>query len=659
MQSVTADVNIAERVVFILLLLLAAFLRLYRLSEVPPGIHNDEIVNTQIADQLRTGKPFSIFYEAGEGREGLYYPLLVASRALTAQVPHWYRLPSVGCSLLTILLVYQLSRRWFGPWAALVTTGGLAVAFWPVHLGREALRAVTLSPLAAGMALALWRGLEQPTPNKRSVQWFLLAGFLLGLAQYTYLAAHILPLFILLFIVYLAFFHRAHLCLHWRGLALLLITSALIAAPLALHVGNHWEQQERITRLDEPLRALLTGDPRLVLSSTVVTLGMFVWQGDPQSHYNLPGRPVFEPLGGLLFIGGVLIALLNMRHPASAFCLFWTMTGLLPTMLTQPTPHFVRAIGDLVTVFVFPGLAISKVEQKLGTKGRGVLAIALGFLLIANVGLTFRDYFHRWPSLNEVRSFHHASLAEMAYYLDHASDVTPVAACTPFLNEQHFFWRTDRQALPYLLNRRDLEIRWYNCLEAQLFPQDGREARYLFGNELNFASFVPPAWIEQTQTIASFHDSRLLRLDVAERLNPWLAKLSHPDASSLTFGKTMTFLGYQMEPDTPVAGGTVEVLTAWQVLAKPPNDLVIFLHLSDDAGELVAQADAFTALTDTLRPEDVFVQRHIIELAPETSPGEYQLSTGLYLRDGKRLPCEPSLDNALILKMIEISAIND
>jgi hypothetical protein len=654
-SAYTTNVTIAERVVFILLLMLAAFLRLHRLSEVPPGIHDDEVINAQIADRLRAGMPFSVFYEAGEGREGLYYPLLIASRTLTARVPYWYRLPSVGCSLLTILLIHYLSRRWFGPWAALVATGGLAVAFWPVLMGREALRVVTFPPLAAGMALALWRGLEQPTHGKRAVWWFVLAGLLLGLAQYTYLAARALPLFILLFVAYLASFHRAYLRLHWRGLVLLLAVGALVAAPLALYLGNQWEQQERIACLNEPLRALLTGDPRPVFSSTMATLGMFVWQGDPQSHYNLPGRPVFEPLGGLLFLGGVLIALFNLRRPANAFCLLWTVTMLTPTMLTQPAPHFVRTAGALVTVFIFPGLVVCAVKRRLGTKGKFGLAVALGFLLIANAGLTFRDYFHRWPDLNDVHAFRHAGLAEMARYLDGTSDATPVAACTPFLNERHFFWRTDRQALPYLLNRRDLDVGWYNCLGTQLFPRGGREARYLFGTDLDFAPFVPPAWTGQAQTVATFRDGRLLRLDVTERLNLWLPGLSCPDAPAPTFGGVMTFLGYQMEPDAPVAGGTVEVLTAWRVLAKPPGDLVIFLHLSDNDGKLVAQGDALTALADTLRPEDVFVQRHVIELAPEIPLGEYQLATGLYLRDGERLPIESGLDDVLILRMVEVS----
>jgi len=571
-------------------------------------------------------------------------------------VPYWYRLPPVVCSLLTILFVYRLSRHWFGPCTALVAAGGLTVAFWPVHLGREALRVVTFPPLATGMALALWRGLERPARGKRATRWFALAGLLIGLAQYTYLGAHALPLFVVLFVAYLILFHRARFCLHWRGLMLFLAVGALIAAPLAIHIGMHWEQQERITHLSEPLHALLTGDLRPVLSSSAATLGMFIWQGDPQPHYNLPGRPVFEPAGGILFLGGVLIALFNLRHPASAFCLLWTLTTLGPGMLTQPAPHFVRTAGALVTTFVFPGLAVRWVEKRLRSKGKTGLVVVLILLAIANLGLTFRDYFHRWPDLDDVRSFHHAGLAEVSRYLDRVPETTPVAACTSFLNEQHFFWRTGRQALPYLLNRRDLDIGWYNCRETQLFPRGGRAGRYLFGVGWDFAPFVPPEWTGQAQTVVTFPDDRdrLVRLEVADELESWLAQLACPSGTSLTFGETMTFLGYQVEPDTLTPGGTLGALTVWQVLATPPNDLAIFLHLLDGDGNLVAQGDALTALSDTFHPEDVFVQRHILALAPDVPLGNYWLATGLYVRGGERLPLDSGESDALALGTVEI-----
>jgi len=667
----------AEKLALIFLLIVAAFLRLYWLSDVPPGIHDDEVINAQIVDRVRMGAPCAIFYTAGEGREGLYHLLLIASRTLTARVPHWYRLPSVGCSMLTVFLVQRLSRRWFGPWAALVAMGGLSVGFWSVFLGREALRVVTLPPIAAGLLLAFWRGLERPVGDRRAIAWFALAGVLLGLSQYTYLAARVLPLFVVLFAVYLACFHRARWRAHWRGLVLMLVLGALIAAPLAAYLEMHWGEQERIGRLGEPLQALLAGDPRPVLHSTAATLGMFVWRGDPQPHYNVPGRPVFGPAGGTLFVIGVAIMLFGLRRPASACCLIWTVVLLLPGMLTQPAPHFVRTAGTLVTAFVFPGVAVQWMRERLRhlpTYARGwrvrqnapvLLAAALVALLGVNSGLTFRDYFHRWAALDDVRNYRHADLADASRYLDQEEDVTPVAVCTPFLNEGHFFWRSDRQALPYLLNRRDLDIGWYNCQDAQLFPRGGQAARYLFGDDAGFAPFVPIEWNGQARFVAAPGNSRLLRAEVVDQLEAYLDQLTPaasgalPAASPQTFGGTMAFLGYRVETTTPVPAGDLEILTAWRVLATPPYDLAIFVHLLDDAGDLVGQGDALSALSDTFHPGDVFVQRHIIALPEGLLPGDYRLLAGLYVRGGERLPLDAGEGDSLTLGAVEVHDAGD
>ncbi len=667
-----------EWVILILLLGLAVFLRLYRLSDVPPGIHDDEIINAEITDRLLSGEPIAPFYEAGTGkRETLFFFLLAASRLSVSPLlgnPYWLRLPSVLCSLLTMYLVYRLARRWFGPWAALVAAGGFAISFWPVYLGREALRSCTVPLVGGGMTLALWRGLNQSDRGARG--WFALAGLLLGLTQYTYPAARVLPLFVALFIAYLAIFHRDRLSTHRWGLTLCVAIGAIVAAPALVYIATHWGEQHRIMTLKGPLEAFLTGNPRPVISSTVKTLGMFVWRGDPQPHYNLPGRPVFGPVSGILFLAGVLIALLDLRHPASAFCLLWTMTALVPGMLTQPAPHFSRTAGALLTTFIFPGIAVRWLVDRLNEvtdnsqlSAAHLIGAALVILLSVNAGLTFRDYFLRWTELKEVRAFHHAGLAEMARYLDHSpeaiADTTPIAACTPFLNEAHFFWRTDRQALRYLLNRRDLQIGWYSCLEAQLFPRGGEESRYLFGGEWDFASFTPPELTGQAQTIAEFRGGRLARLDAAQAgeygLENWLAQMSRPEVPSPTtsFGEMMTFRGYRIAPDAPVPGAELEVLTAWEVDSVPPQNLSIFLHLFDSDGTLLTQGDALAALSDTLHPGDVFVQRHKLALPPDMPPGEYSLKTGLYVRDGARIPLASSADDALILETVKIGDDNN
>lgn len=640
-----------------LLALVALTMRVVQLDRVPPGIHDDEVINAQLADRLRTSGGWRIFYPVGEGREGLYYPLLVLGRFLTARVPYWYRLPSVACSLATLLLVHRLVRRRFGCWAAVVALGEMAVTLWPVHLGRVALRAVTFPLVAAGMALALWRALERRGLDRQAILWYGTAGFLLGLSQYSYLAARVLPLAIVLFAAYLACFHSDRLRLHWQGWMLMMGIAVLVALPLGIYLSTHWEEQQRLTRLDEPLRALWNGDLRPISASTLAALGMFIWRGDPQSHYNLPGRAVFDPANGLLFLAGIALACRKWRHPAHAFTLIWLLVTLLPTMLSQPAPHFVRASGALVVAFAFPGIAAEECVNRLSVKIRPAVIAVLMILFIAGLTSTTHAYFLRWPNLIEVRAFHHAGLAEVARYLDTVPDASPVAACTPFLNESHYFWRTDRQALPYLLNRTDIPFGWYNCQEAQLFPRGGdSRVRYLLAHELDFAPFVPADWRKSAQIVATFRDDRLIRATGTEALQAWLKEFERPEMVAPTWNNAMRLEGYRMVSRSFHPGEPAEVLTAWRVITSttPPYDMAVFVHLLSDRGELVAQGDAFGALSDTLRAGDIFVQKHEILLPPALRPGRYRLATGLYIRGGGRLSLDNNLGDTLHLTEIEV-----
>lgn len=65
---------------------------------------------------------------------------------------------------------------------------------------------------------------------------------------------------------------------------------------------------------------------------------MFGWKGDLANHYNLSGRPVFEPLGFFIFIAGVIIALFRWRQAPYALILIWLVAGLLPGIVSEQHP---------------------------------------------------------------------------------------------------------------------------------------------------------------------------------------------------------------------------------------------------------------------------------------------------------------------------------
>ncbi len=109
-------------------------------------------------------------------------------------------------------------------------------------------------------------------------------------------------------------------------------------------------------------------------------------------------------------------------------------------------------------------------------------------------------------------------------------------------------------------------------------------------------------------------------------------------------------LGWQLPQASGTAGGTLDVIFYWQALEAPKLDYNIFVHLTDEAGELRAQQDgaplAGRAPTSWWRPGDVFKDAHTLSLPDDLAPGTYHLAVGLYdWASGERLPLRSSLSS--------------
>mgnify|MGYP001033096859 CR=1 FL=1 len=106
-----------------------------------------------------------------------------------------------------------------------------------------------------------------------------------------------------------------------------------------------------------------------------------------------------------------------------------------------------------------------------------------------------------------------------------------------------------------------------------------------------------------------------------------------PASQSLTdVGGVIAFRGLSA-PSVVKAGETVEVLTAWEIVASPNRPISLMLHLSGDDGIPVAVGDALGYPVEQWQPGDQLVQRHRLELSEAVSPGVYTLRTGAYWLD--------------------------
>ncbi len=186
----------------------AAALRLIALPYSPPGLNQDEATNAWNAWCLlhtgadQAGAPWPIFYTRGLGAPTttpfIYW--MIPFQAVGGLNVWTTRLPSAVLGVLTVGLMFYVASRLFGRPTGWIATGLLAIAPWHVTMTRWGHEA-SLAPLATVAALAamLWSGLPiAGGAGRRHPLRALLAGVLIGALCYGYGAIRLfLPVFII------------------------------------------------------------------------------------------------------------------------------------------------------------------------------------------------------------------------------------------------------------------------------------------------------------------------------------------------------------------------------------------------------------------------------------------------------------------------------
>lgn len=113
------------------------------------------------------------------------------------------------------------------------------------------------------------------------------------------------------------------------------------------------------------------------------------------------------------------------------------------------------------------------------------------------------------------------------------------------------------------------------------------------------------------------------------------ADMAPPNGSNVTFSGLATLRGYALGADTLRPGERLEVDLYWEVDTQPPGDFLLFLHLIDSSGAMVAQRDTHpgtgTFPTSQWQPGDRFVDSLSVYI-PETAytPETVTVSVGFY-----------------------------
>jgi len=652
------------------ILLLAAFFRLYRLHTMPWGLSQDEVVNADISLGVLAGEG-APFLAGGFGHEPLFHYLQAATITLFGDNVVGIRLPAVMAGMVLVAASYALMRRTFGPVAALVTAVGLAVSWWPVIFSRIGIRAITFPLLLTLAVTLLWRGLTlrqaQGTALRRRAL-VLFSGLFFGLTFYTYTAASILLVLVLAWLVYLVVFQRARLRRHWRALAGAGLVAVIIVAPFVLYLHAHPELQERVRQLEGPLLALRQGNPGPLGQAVLATLTMFSRSGEARWTYGIPGRPILDPLSGLLFYLGLARCAVHTRQPACGLIGLWLLVALVPSMVTPDAPSSVRAIGALPAVYGMIGMGAAWLWEWGARRGRlartsflVLIAGGLGLVGLIHLTWTYRDGFGVWPAHPEVYWRYKAHFADIAAFLDGQSTSQSAVVFETWVDP------VDVNGMRRDLTHDERQPRWAQAgrsfiwpagadrftLAVPVFSATDPDVWRLFSGNPSVAS-VSPYRMEDGRPGVTFY-----AIETEPNLSDFLARASiapvtlpesaQPVPLPANFGGQVAFLGYQVL-NAPAPGGELRLVTTWRIMRDSLEPINIFVHLLDEDGNLVVQHDGFDVWAASLHRGDVVAQLHSIPLgadfphaictATSTRGGrEASVQVGVYTRaDLRRLP---------------------
>jgi len=425
-QRIKKNIKKNKEIVFLLLiLLLAFFLRFWRLSSIPPGLYPDVAVNgTDAIKSLNTGK-FPVFYPANNGREGLFINLIVFSFYLFGISIWSIRVVAALFGFLTVLGIYLLVKELFNQKIALFASFFLAVCFWHLNFSRVGFRAIVLPFVLVYSFYFLFRGL-------RTNKWFnfILGGAIFGLGFHTYISWRLSPMILVLWVIYKIIRDKSFFFQYWKKLSIFVLFSFLTACPLLyyfyLNPADFMGRAGDVSVFKEP------NFVKIILLNSLKALGMFNFFGDFNWRHNLAGAPMFDIILGILFLGGIIISVKiiiskdnkrnNNQKDIFVFLILWFWAMLLPTILSnEGIPHALRALGVIPVSLIFAAYFLNfLLEKKFWSNYKPkTKTIFVSLILILIFILEFNRYFIVWANHPSTHGAFTEDLVNMGNYFNH------------------------------------------------------------------------------------------------------------------------------------------------------------------------------------------------------------------------------------------------
>ena len=399
-----------------LIIILAAFLRIWDITRIPVGFNADEAaIGYNAWSILKTGRdefgnflPIA-FTSFGDFKPPLYFYLTVPFVAIFDLSEFAVRAPSAIFGVLTVFTVFALTQKLFKNfWLSVISSLLLAISPWHIHYSRGGWETNLFTFLLTLGVFLLLQALEKP-------KWLYFSSIVFALSFYSYQGARVvMPTLVIL----LALFFKGKLLKIKRQVVLAAALGLIIILP-ALYTfltgpgfsrfsgisiftdsGPFWQINERRGQHTVPDSAIVQLFHNKVQAYGLVVLKNFAAhfnsnflfiEGDP-----IPRNQVLEhgtlliPFFPFLLIGTYFLIIKSQKLWPVVF--LWLLAAPTASALTFQSPQALRSASMVVPLSIIAGSGFYYLLV-LFEKYKSILKIfAVAMILI--LGFSFWRFWH-------------------------------------------------------------------------------------------------------------------------------------------------------------------------------------------------------------------------------------------------------------------------
>lgn len=405
----------------LLIVLVAALLRICFLSTIPNGLHQDEAtIGYDAYSMLKTGRNqygelLPLFSKAfGDYNESLSRFITVPFIGILGLNELATRLPVAIIGILTVCVLYFLVKELFNTRIALLSALFLAISPWHIQFSRIAYTAILVPFFFCLGLLFFLKSLKKPL-------YLVLSSIAFGFSIYTYSPARVfMPIFMLCLVI-----------LYWKHLwncRKATIISCTIFIPFFIVLFSFWISPEGMTRV-RTVGGLINNPIQIIYNYSSYFSPRFLFlAGDYFPRHSPPG------VGELHFLEIITVPiglfLLTKEDNKKCSILFlWLLLYPIPAALTAPE-HALRVIVGTPLFAIFSGYGLAKIgDMRLLPKKSLSHLVILG--IVMSVVWFCSCYFIIYPKYSKYNTWRYG-IKEAIHYAENSS-----YRCILFSNRFH------------------------------------------------------------------------------------------------------------------------------------------------------------------------------------------------------------------------------